>query len=452
MKRLLLTLFLTLLLLLAATGAVFGASYVTESYHVDVEVNRDNSWIVTETIQMNFTAPSHGIYRYIPYQGTIYYNLNGEETENPYKLKISDLDIPDHSYDVSDQNGCLVIKIGDPELTIEGPQKYVITYRVTSHDDRVAALDQFYWELLSTDWNTPISNAEFTIRMPGPIDKDQVEFIAGSYGATAIDEVDFAISDNLISAKLNRTLAHGEGVTLRILLPEGYFAGERNNEWLFGLIIVLIAIAPLTAGLLWYFFGRDPKVVRTVEFAPPQGTDAAQLGYIIDGIIDSKDMVAMVISFANQGCLSIHEDGLGVFTLQKTGDLPPTAKDYEQTLFSGLFRDGDTVDLEMLKEDFQLSMNKAKKQLEEQFTRNKEDRLFTQSSVGARVAAIALMMLPLVAVTFLGSIYSYLELSVSLITMVFLLGAVGCFVAFVHIYDKRYSLSAAKKTLQRIVA
>ena len=81
MKRLCGTLIVVLVLLASATGIVYGASFVTDGYDVNIIVNRDNSFLVTENINMDFTAPSHGIYRYIPYSGTMYYELDGKKTE-----------------------------------------------------------------------------------------------------------------------------------------------------------------------------------------------------------------------------------------------------------------------------------------------------------------------------------------------------------------------------------
>ena len=106
----------------------------------------------------------------------------------------------------------------------------------------------------------------------------------------------------MIRGEITRPLAAGEGVTLRILLPEGYFSGEKTNDWMLGWMLALIIAPPVISLLLWLFFGRDPKIVRTVEFYPPEGTNSAEVGYIIDGYVDSKDMVVLVIEFANRAC------------------------------------------------------------------------------------------------------------------------------------------------------
>ena len=63
-------------LLAAAPYTAAASSFTTDSFHADIKVSEDNSWIVKETIQMNFDG-GHGIYRYIPYTGKIYYSVNG---------------------------------------------------------------------------------------------------------------------------------------------------------------------------------------------------------------------------------------------------------------------------------------------------------------------------------------------------------------------------------------
>ena len=52
------------LLVLLCAETAFG--YTTTSYTVDVEVGVDNSYLFTETIDVDYDRPQHGIYRYIP--------------------------------------------------------------------------------------------------------------------------------------------------------------------------------------------------------------------------------------------------------------------------------------------------------------------------------------------------------------------------------------------------
>ena len=56
-----------LLLVLLCAETAFG--YTTTEYTVDVEVGVDNSYLFTETIEVDYDKPQHGIYRYIPLAG-----------------------------------------------------------------------------------------------------------------------------------------------------------------------------------------------------------------------------------------------------------------------------------------------------------------------------------------------------------------------------------------------
>ena len=44
----------------AAAGAF---AYTTDSYDIDVVVNEDNSYVIAETINVDYDTPRHGIYR-----------------------------------------------------------------------------------------------------------------------------------------------------------------------------------------------------------------------------------------------------------------------------------------------------------------------------------------------------------------------------------------------------
>ena len=50
-------------------------------------------------------------------------------------------------------------------------------------------------------------------------------------------------------------------------------------------------------------FGRDKKIVPTVEFYPPKGLTPAEVGLVIDGTADKKDLISMIIYYAG------HDEG-----------------------------------------------------------------------------------------------------------------------------------------------
>ena len=68
----------------------------TENYHVEVTLGEDNSYLVSETIQVDMLRERHGIYRYIPMKGTIQ-NVQGEKI--PY---FADIELEDCNTNVEE--------------------------------------------------------------------------------------------------------------------------------------------------------------------------------------------------------------------------------------------------------------------------------------------------------------------------------------------------------------
>ena len=63
-RRLLRTLTVCTIVLTIWSFAAAGAfAYTTDSYDIDVVVNEDNSYVISETINVDYDTPRHGIYR-----------------------------------------------------------------------------------------------------------------------------------------------------------------------------------------------------------------------------------------------------------------------------------------------------------------------------------------------------------------------------------------------------
>ena len=400
--------FLLLTMLMPMVGpAVHGAEYyTTQAFDVTMDVRNDNSFLMKEEIQVTFTEPRHGIYRYIPLSGTAYSQVDGQVVEQKYQMKVDQVRVEGYELNTYTENGNLVMQIGSPDYYVDGSQTYVISYRVRLFDDGISQYDSLYYNVLPFGWGTSIDSAEIRIQMPKEFDQNKAEFLVGGYGSVSDDRIRWSAAGTSIQGTLQGPLQLGEGVTFRVVLPEGYFVGEMNNNWALALMLLLMVAVPLFSFLLFLFFGRDPRVVRTVEFYPPEGISPAEVGYIVDGMVDQKDLVSLVIYFAEKGYLTIEELEDKSFVLRKEKELPETAKTYEYTFFDGLFKEGDSVMLEDLKGEFYSSYQASGTQLRSHFGRKKETRVFTHSSLGARSLGTLLMLIPLAAGLFLGAVYA----------------------------------------------
>ena len=130
---------------------------------------------------------------------------------------------------------------------------------------------------------------------------------------------------------------------------------------------------------IWKKWGKDEKLTITTQYYPPNNISPSVAGYVIDDTLDKRDLTALVPYWGAGGYLQVRETEkkalLGLiktseYDFIKLKDLPPTAMSFERTLFNGIFASGDTVALNSLKDVLYITMNKAKKQLEDEVDKN----------------------------------------------------------------------------------
>jgi uncharacterized membrane protein YgcG len=147
--------------------------------------------------------------------------------------------------------------------------------------------------------------------------------------------------------------------------------------------------------LMFFKYGKDDRPVVSVEFDPPKGMSSAQVGYIFEGIVDSKDVISLIIDWANKGFLTIdEEEGSKNFTLTKLKDIDTTEIRAEKTLFNDLFSGRDAVTNKELEKTFYMSMTKAKSDIARHFYGNPERRIFSIKATVFKVILGILTMFP----------------------------------------------------------
>src|SRR3990167_10918520 len=106
-----------LLLLLGFVFLLFPSNalaqrYVIKSFDSDIVLQKDTSLLVTETIDVNFSASKHGIFRNVP----VTYSAKGKTIRAKLEvLAVTDKKSAPYKYQLSRSGGDVVIKIGDPD-------------------------------------------------------------------------------------------------------------------------------------------------------------------------------------------------------------------------------------------------------------------------------------------------------------------------------------------------
>lgn len=400
--------FLSVLLILVAvlgTVSAAGGSYEITRYDIRMEVATDNSYRITETLDVHFFQEQHGIYRDIP---TVTYN--------GYSAFVKDIRIDGDPYEISREGQNLRIRIGDPDRYAPQDKRYILSYRFIIGDDRLKDMDEVYYNLIGTGWDANIRGATFSVSMPKSFDSSVLNFTSGSEGSADNTAVSYQVNGTEIQGTLQRALAPHEALTMALPLPEGYFTEavleETTLEKLLKLWWVLMGIPVLGGTLLWTFFGKNRRIFPAVEFYPPVELNPAEAGYVFDGQVNPYDISSLIIYWADKGYLTIldKEEEKGrlfrrkkqVLYLEKVRDIQD-APPHEMQMFTALFTEyaqGDVVCVADLEESFYVRANAVEAQLKKDMGSGEKGPVF-QPMGWAVVLMIQLLAILCAAMTVL---------------------------------------------------
>ena len=462
MKRLMIIVAVALLVLMIPGTACADDAYDIVSYDVHVVVDEHNVAEVTETMTCNFTQARHGLYYYLQYKGPIFHYIGGEWVKSTYRYQISDFDVAGRHYetsiyhDESDKASYIEAKIGDADTYMSGEQVFEISYMCDIGNDGYDTFDEFNRSIVNADWGDTVKQATFTVELPKDFDDKAISIGIGEYYDIDEEGVVWEKSGSTITGYTTRPINGGESLMVRVALDEDYFVGESvyGAGWNDAILIVTGA-AVLLALVLWIAFGRDRPLYPTVEFYAPDGMTPAEAGYVIDGCVDDKDVVALILYWADKGYLRIVEEDKKEFTLFKLKDMQSggSVRAYERTMFSKLFAKGDAVSLGTLRNSFYMTMSATKASVTNYFEGSKKRRVFTTQSKKARAWMGVITMLPIAFATF---VYGYLAMD-TLLWAAFIAVLAGWLISLpvfmlAHTFEKWRGMKKGSRVVRLIVS
>ena len=285
--------------------------YYIESYNIDINVSNDNSYDIKETIVAYFNKEKHGIIRNIPTRNTV---TRTDGSTNTNRAKITNVNV-NEKYSLSRGADEVKLKIGDAGTVLTGRHTYQISYTYNIGNDKLKDADEFYLNLIGNQWDTNINKLTFTITMPKDFDTNKIGFSAGKYGTSGIPKdgyFNYSVKNNVITGTYNKTLPPNNGFTVRITLPDGYFEKQKLKITIFDFIAICL---PIILGIIafsqWEKYGKDEKIVETIEFNPPDNMNSLDVAYAYKGKANSNDVVSLLIYLANKGYIKIKVEETG---------------------------------------------------------------------------------------------------------------------------------------------
>lgn len=406
MKKWIVLLAVVFAMLMPSFASAADTKFEILDYNREITVNENNTYEIKDTMKVNFIAPGqHGLRVDIPTEAELARVSNGKNYTNTYQFKISDIHA-DRQFDTERNDDTLSMYIGDPDVELSGEQSYEFSYTLDIGDDGISAFDEFYFNLIAPTWAAPIDHFSFTIHMPKEFDASKVGFTTGQSGNKGYnqDAVQYKVDGTTISGEIAQRIAPYEGFTIRIELPDGYYVGARSAADMIMPCILAGAAIFVLALVLLLTSEKRKKEVRTVEFNAPEGMNSADVGYIIDGIVEDKDAVSLLIYWADQGNISIIQQDEKKLSFEKLKELPETANDYETILFDKMFEKGNKISISDMKYNFSSTIAAVKDRIKDKYEMP-ENLVFTKKSQRKEKLAAALAPLP-VAIAVAFSVYS----------------------------------------------
>lgn len=367
----------------------YANDYDITKYDVEIVVDEHNKYSIKENIDTYFNVSKHGIVRRIPLYNNI---IRQDGIRERNRVLISNVHV-NEEFASSRENNNYVLKIGSADKTINGKHSYSISYDYDIGLDKNNKYDELYFNIIGTNWDTDISNVTFKITMPKEFDASKLGFSYGEYGKSNTDNISYDVDGNVITGSFEGTLLAGEGLNVRMELPEGYFIRKSVGSSLLECWYYIIPIlGVIVAYVVWKKYGKDDQVVDVVSFYPPENMNSLDVAFAKKGSVNSNDAVSLLVYLASKGYIKIVEDkkSKSRFTIQKVKEYDGNNKE-EELFFRGLFKKvWDSISSDELDESFYLTINSI---LTKKNSTAKRKELFNSKSSNKRYILFLFMLI-----------------------------------------------------------
>jgi Predicted membrane protein (DUF2207). len=179
---------LAVIALFLATGAAHAQTdWTVTSFDSTYKIDQPGLVHVTEDIRVDFSGePHHGIFRYTPDRYSF-------DDQHDRKIDLTDVTVTNgagnaEQFETSEDGPNFVIKIGDPNVTVSGPQEYRINYTLNGALNPFSDHDEFFWNVTGNGWDVPIEAAGARVVAPTnqahPIPIEKIDCFQGETEAT----------------------------------------------------------------------------------------------------------------------------------------------------------------------------------------------------------------------------------------------------------------------------
>ncbi len=414
-------------------------------YDVTADVAKDGTTQVTIDMDFDFGGErGRGPFITLPLR---------QRTANPDEWRMTDVTVGQVTSPsgantevwTDEEDGNLVIRIGNEDVYFTGRQTYRITYSIRgliALRQAQSGLDEFNWNVIGTGWQVPID--AMSAKVTGPVGVEGVACFEGS----RFSDPCTATSAGSRATYSASSLRPGDGVQIVAGFPSGTFVGAEPRitkryhagnvlavtPWTVGGTLGLAALgiaAVLAAGRRGsrdeVYLGLAPgmrpapgqqgSVGRgvgsapvAVAFRPPRDARPGEIGTLVDATADNVDVTATIIDLAVRGHMTIAkvEGEAPVWEFTRVRDVDDPLQPYENTILQTMFKGkGDTVTTKKLRnKKYHRLMPQARDDLYDRVT--KQLKWFTRRPAETKAAVVVAGIAIIVGGIVLGAVAGFL--------------------------------------------
>ena len=276
-----------------AAGVQTEAFEVT-GYDLAAAVGKDHTYTVEEKISVNIPDQLQRVEFAIP---------SGN-------FRIGEIEVENALYEAKTASEASTVVISDPEKLTKGAHVYTVKYKIREYRDHDSSKDMFYFDVLLPEWRQPIGKVSIEASFPDDFPFDDMQCYAGQFGVQDVNnkisfEADEAAHTVSVTGEM---IPENFGITLKAQLPDGYWEKTLDGSWSITAITLVMTGLTLILLILWIIGGRDPKVNRKeIVTRPVEGLTPVEIGYIFNSEVRTRDVLNLILQFAQKGYLTISE-------------------------------------------------------------------------------------------------------------------------------------------------
>ena len=277
------------LALLAGAGPA-AAQEIIRSYDSLVQVARDGTLTVSETIRVRAEGREirRGIYRDFP---LTFQDAEGRRREVTFRLlEVLRDGKPEPHFTRRANNGIRTYAGEENVVLARGDYTYTFKYETGRQIRWFDGGAEIYWNVTGNDWAFPIERARVRVELPGGARPGKWTAYTGAYGARGSAWRGDIDGDGALNVETTQRLARNEGFSIVVAMPDGaieppgaltrlrYAFLDYRSWFIGGLGFALVLGFYMKA---WSAVGRDPKGGTIIPlFYPPKGVSPALASYI----------------------------------------------------------------------------------------------------------------------------------------------------------------------------